>query len=67
MTALGFEDDLRACLAIRDERAWQNAEARSRCLRDDALRDLLLVDALRRGQRAIDWADYFRNAEINYP
>ncbi len=67
MRGLGSQADLRACLALRDARAAENAAARARVLANVELCAQLASDAQRRGQREIDWADYFRNAGINYP
>ncbi len=67
MRGLGFRADLRACLALRDARAAENAAARARVLANVELCAQLASAAQRRGQREIDWADYFRNAGINYP
>lgn len=67
MRGLGFQADLRACLALRAALAAENAAARARVLADVELCAQLESDALRRGQREIDWPDYFRNAGINYP
>lgn len=67
MRGLGFQADLRACLALRDARAAENAIARARVLANVELCAQLQSDSQRRGQREIDWADYSRNAGINYP
>jgi len=67
MRGLGFASDLRACLALRDARAAENAAARARVLANVELCAQLQSDAMRRGQREIDWPEYFRNAGINYP
>ncbi len=60
-------EDYRACLALRDVRAAENASARGRAKSNVELCAELLSDARRRGHSGIDWTDYFRNAGINYP
>lgn len=67
MRSLGFDADLRACLALRDARARENAAARERAMANPELRAALLDAARRRGQAEIDWPDYFRNIDVNYP
>lgn len=62
-----FNSDLRACMALRDKRAAENAAARARCLSNESLRETLQAEAERRGRREIDWVNYFRELDINYP
>ena len=62
-----FAQDLKASIQIRDKRAADNAAARARCQNDPQLCAILLADAKRRGQSGIDWPEYFRNIDINYP
>jgi predicted solute-binding protein len=64
---LGFASDLRACLALRDERAKENAAARDRAVANAKLVSILQEDAARRGLDRIQWDEYFRNIGINYP
>lgn len=59
--------DLRACLAVRDARAAENAVARATAKANFELSAALLADAKRRGFAGIDWIGYFQNAGINYP
>lgn len=58
---------LRAMLALRDWRASENAQARAKCMADASLVAHLQRDAERRGQKAINWVEYFQNLDINYP
>lgn len=67
MRRLSLVEDLAACLALRDARARENAQARDRARSNPALAAALIADAQRRGLSEIDWADYFRNVDINYP
>ena len=62
-----FRADFAACLALRDQRARENAQARERCRSNAELCAVLLTDTQRRGQSVIDWPDYFRNVDVNYP
>ena len=62
-----FERDLRAMIALQQARKAENAKARAACLANVELCQCLLADAKRRGQAAIDWPEYFRNLDINYP
>jgi hypothetical protein len=56
--------DYRAMLALSDQRKAENKAARARARADSALRGELLNQAVRRGQTAIDWLEYFRNIGI---
>lgn len=67
MRWVGFEADLRACLALRDARARENAARRQRAQADAELCAMLLAEARRCGRSEVDWSEYFRNAGINYP
>lgn len=67
MRGAAFAADLRACLALQDAQAAENAAARDRALANPELAALLLADANRRGLAEVDWTEYFRNARINYP
>lgn len=67
MRDLGFAADLRTCLALRDARAAENAEARRRAKANVELCAHLAADAKRRGLPGIDWAEYFRSTGVNYP
>lgn len=59
--------DYFACLALRDRRASENAAARARMQADPALTAALLANAHHRGLPGIDWPEYFRNVDVNYP
>jgi hypothetical protein len=59
--------DFAACLALRDARAAENKAARDRAKANPDLCAYLQAEASRRGQSGIDWPEYFRNADINYP
>lgn len=62
-----FDRDLRVMMALNDQRKRENAERRAACQADAALCAELLAQAQRRGEAAIDWPEYFRNLDINYP
>ena len=62
-----MQNDMSALLALRDARAQENADARRACQENAQLCRTLLSDAQRRGQTEIDWPEYFRNLDINYP
>lgn len=54
-------------IALRNKRASENEARRAACKANAGLCALLLADAQRRGRAEIDWVEYFRNADLNYP
>lgn len=54
-------------LTLRDQRARENVATRERCKANPELRAILLAEAQRRGFKEIDWPEYFRNIDVNYP
>jgi spore cortex formation protein SpoVR/YcgB (stage V sporulation) len=62
-----FARDLRAFDAERQARKAENARRRAECQADQKLVEALETEARRRGEPGIDWVDYFRNLDINYP
>jgi hypothetical protein len=64
---VGFADDLRACLALRDQRARENAAARARMMANHELVAALAAAAELRGEQAIDWPAYFRELGVSLP
>lgn len=67
MLAGQFADDYANALAIHDARKAENAAMRARCMASASLCAVLLADARRRGHRAIDWPEYFRNTGCSVP
>ncbi len=59
-----FAADFAYMLAMADKRKAENAAARARMQADAELCTVLLTEAQRRGQVAIDWAEYFRNCDV---
>jgi hypothetical protein len=60
-----LQANLRAMIAADQDHKAQMRAARARCRNDPALVACLLEQAQRRGQREIDWAEYFRNTDIS--
>ena len=56
-----FERDLAECIRQSDARKAENEAAKVRMQANASLCAILLEDARRRGQSAIDWPEYFRN------
>lgn len=64
LRARSFARDLRACVAADRQRKAENAQRRVACKASPTLCTVLLEQAKRRGQSAIDWPEYFRNLDI---
>ena len=62
--ARSFARDLRACAAADRQRKAENAQRRAAYKASPTLCAVLLEQAKRRGQSAIDWSEYFRNLDI---
>ncbi len=60
-----FLADYAYCLALSDARKRENEAARAACKKNLPLCAYLTAEAVRRGQREIDWAEYFRNVGLS--
>jgi hypothetical protein len=61
---MSAQRDYQYMLRLSDARKAEIARARERAQSDQELCALLLSDAKRRGQAAIDWPEYFRNVGL---
>lgn len=60
-----FAADLAFCIALADQRKWENAARRAACMADLSLCAILLEDAQREGRPEINWKEYFTLAGLS--